>query len=175
MTDEPAGGAVADERDLLARLHAMEREAAERYAELADQMETHNNRAVAAVFRELAAIEGRHATRLEAHAGALPPVLPRGTGEPPGFERPETTPLDLVHYLMTPDQALALALANEERAARRFEAVAASAPEGALRRLAAELAAEEWRHAQLIRERLGRCPPRPPDWDHDPDPPRFSE
>jgi rubrerythrin len=153
----------------------MECEAAERYAELADQMETHNNAAAAAVFRELADIERRHADRLAPHARPTPAVLPREAAASPAGERAETLPLERAHYLMTAEQALALALENEERAAADFDALAAAAPEGEVRRMAAELAAEERRHAAFIRARLARQAPPPADWDHDPDPPRFSE
>ena len=44
--------------ELLAYSLAIEQEAAERYAELADQMEVHNNHEVAELFHKLAVIEG---------------------------------------------------------------------------------------------------------------------
>ena len=46
--------------ELLSHAHRMEAEASERYAELADQMEVHNNDEVAALFRKLSEIEGKH-------------------------------------------------------------------------------------------------------------------
>ena len=48
---------------------AMETEAAQRYAEFADAMEMHNNREVAALFRKMADIEGRHAQQIMAEMG----------------------------------------------------------------------------------------------------------
>jgi rubrerythrin len=162
-------------QEFYALLYAMEHEAAERYDELANQMETHNNAAVAAVFRELAAVERKHAKKLQAHGQSVQAIRPREMRFSPSFELPETTPLDRVHYLMTPAQALSLALENEEQAVRCFDEMAASAPDGDVRKLAAELAEEERRHAAFIRDRLADLPAPAADWDQDPDPPRFSE
>lgn len=158
-----------------ALLFAMEHEAAERYEELAGQMEMHNNLAVAALFHELAAIERKHAMKLQAHGQSVQAIRPRDMHFSRGFELPETAPIDQIHYLMTPAHALALALENEEQAARCFEEFAASAPDAEVRKLAAEMAAEEHHHAALIRSRLAKLPEPPSDWDHDPDPPRHSE
>ena len=55
--------------DFMTQAIAMELEARERYEEFADAMETHNNREVAAMFRKLAAIEGKHADQLLAEMG----------------------------------------------------------------------------------------------------------
>jgi rubrerythrin len=162
-------------QEFYALLYAMEHEAAERYEELANQMETHNNSAVAALFRELAAIERKHAVKLQAHGQSVQAIRPRDMMLSSGFELPETAPLDRVHYLMTPAHALALALESEEQAARCFDEMAASAPDDEVRKLATEMAAEERRHASLIRRRLADLPEPPADWDHDLDPPRFSE
>lgn len=156
-------------------LYAMEQEAAERYDELANQMETHNNVAVAALFRELAEIERRHAKRLQAHGQSVQAIRPRNMRFSSGFELPETMPLDRAHYLMTPSHALALALENEQLAARCFDEMAASAPDAEVRALAAEMAAEERRHADFIRARMAGLPPPPADWDDDLDPPRYTE
>ena len=46
--------------ELMALALAMEREAAQRYAEFADAMEIHNNVEVAALFRKMATIETGH-------------------------------------------------------------------------------------------------------------------
>ena len=162
-------------QEFYALLYAMEHEAAERYEELADQMETHNNGPVAALFRELAAVERKHAMKLRAQGQSVQAIRPRDMLLTRGFELPETAPLDRVHYLMTPAHALALALENEEQASRCFDEMAASAPDAEVRKLAAEMGAEERRHAALIRAKLASLPEPPADWDHDLDPPRFSE
>ncbi|HEY7610474.1 MAG TPA: ferritin family protein [Alphaproteobacteria bacterium] len=170
--DAPARHTV---QEFYALLYAMEHEAAERYDELANQMETHNNAAVAALFRELAAVERKHAEKLQAHGQAVQAIRARDMRFRQGFELPETTPLDRVHYLMTPAHALELALENEEQAARCFDEMAASAPDDSVKKLAAEMAEEERRHAAFIRDRLAQLPQPPADWDQDLDPPRYSE
>lgn len=175
MTHETAAARQFTVQEFYALLYAMEHEAAERYEELASQMETHNNRAVAALFRELAAIERKHAGRLQAHGQSVQAIRPRDMHLRQEFAFPETTPLDRVHYLMTPEHALALALENEEQAAHCFDEMAVSAPDADVRKLAAEMAAEERRHAELIRNRLADFPEPAADWDHDHDPPRYSE
>ena len=50
--------------ELLAHALAMETEAAERYGELADQMEIHRKTAVAAIFRRLEKAEKKHLDEL---------------------------------------------------------------------------------------------------------------
>ncbi|MDH5285688.1 MAG: ferritin family protein [Betaproteobacteria bacterium] len=153
---------------------AMEEEAAQRYEEFADAMDTHNNAEVASMFRRLAAVEARHADELMAQRGwtALP-LMPRIEFE--GCEGPETTPADAVHYLMTPWHALSLALANEERAVRFFEQLARSTTDETVRRAALEFKAEEEEHVVLVREWMGRVEKPPVDWAVDPDPPRYTD
>jgi hypothetical protein len=53
MSDTQANTAIDSLPELLAHALAMETEAAERYEELADQMETHRKAGVAAIFRRL--------------------------------------------------------------------------------------------------------------------------
>jgi rubrerythrin len=155
---------------------AMETEAAERYAEFADAMEMHNNLEVAALFRKLAGIEGKHAAQIMAEMGwrEAPPMPPgRPTWE--GFEAPETTPGDEVHYLMQPWHALQLALQNEERAERFFGRLARAATVGTVRKAALALEAEEREHVELVRAWLAKVPPPEADWAVDPDPPSYTD
>lgn len=153
---------------------AMEQEAAQRYEELADAMETHNNADVAQLFRRLAGIEARHADELLAQRGwTSVPLVPRIAFE--GFEGPETAGADAVHYLMTPWHALELALANEERAVRFFDALAAKAGDSAVRDAALAMKAEEEEHVALVREWMQKVERPPVDWAVDPDPPRYTD
>jgi rubrerythrin len=178
--DEPptenAAPAIASVAELYAYLHAIEAEAGERYADLADQMEVHNNREVAALFRKLAEIEGKHASKILERAGAasLPPPKagPHRWIVPEGLE---TTAFEGVHYLMTPYHALRLALHNERRAETAFRRLAESALDEQVRALAREIAAEEGEHVALIEAWLKRQPRPDIDWADDPDPPVYSE
>jgi len=169
MSAEPGDRAA----ELLAQARVMEAEAAERYGELADQLELHGNVEVAALFRRLASIERRHADTiahdLQRHGIAPTPQVALAA---PGKEGLETAPGEALHYLMTPYHALKIALENEERALAYFSELAArDAPED-FRLLANELADEEREHVALVRDWLARTPQPPEDWASDPDEPR---
>jgi rubrerythrin len=162
--------------EFMALALAMENEAAERYAEFADAMEMHNNLEVAALFRKMAEIEGKHATQIMAEMGwTEPPALPPGRATWEGFEAPETTPGDEVHYLMQPWHALQLALQNEERAERFFGKLARAATVATVKKAALELEAEEREHVELVRAWLKKVPPPASDWANDPDPPSYTD
>ena len=155
---------------------AMETEAAARYAEFADAMEMHNNLEVAALFRKMADIEGRHAAQIMAEMGwKEAPALPPGKPTWEGFEAPETTPGDEVHYLMQPWHALQLALQNEERAERFFARLARAATVATVKKAALELEAEEREHVELVRAWLKKVPKPDSDWANDPDPPSYTD
>lgn len=162
--------------DFMAKALAMEVEAGQRYAEFADAMETHNNLEVAALFRKMADIEGKHAQQIMAEMGwtAMPAIAP-GKASWLGFEAPETTPGDEVHYLMQPYHALELALANEQRAERFFAALARAATTASVRKAARELQAEEREHVLLVRAWMKKVPKPDADWANDPDPPVYTD
>ncbi len=154
----------------------MEIEAAQRYAEFADAMETHNNLEVAALFRKMAGIEGKHAEQIMAEMGWTAPPQPQRGGAPwDDFEAPETAPGDEVHYLMQPYHALELALANEQRAERFFARLARAATSASVRKAARELQAEEREHVALVRAWMKRVPKPRADWANDPDPPVYTD
>jgi len=155
----------------MAQAHAMEEEAAERYDDLADQMEVHNNPEVAQLFRKMADIERKHAVRV---LGKLP-EKPAAPALRAGPELPETVPASETHYLMPPYRALELALESEERARAFFLRALKTTRDAKVRAAAKELAAEETEHVRLIREWMARVPKPEPGWDYDPDPPNYSE
>ncbi|MBB1093539.1 ferritin family protein [Rhodopseudomonas palustris] len=161
--------------EFFAQALAIEVEAAERYTLLADQMEVHNNREIAEIFRKMAAIESEHRDEVARRAGdALVAGRPANFGwtAPDG---PETTELEQLHYLMTPRQALMLARHNEERAVSYFEAIAATATDPAIAGFAREMAEEERQHVAWVDQWLLKFPADEPGWDEDPDPPLYSE
>ena len=149
---------------------AMEAEASERYAELADLMSAHHNRDVAELFGRLARIEGKHRDQILAKLGwtTAPPACDY-TWETP--EGPETTDYGGLNYLMTPYHALALARHNELRAVAFFDRCAKARVPAAVRAAAAEMAEEEREHVRLIDEWLATVPVPERGWDEDPDPP----
>ncbi len=159
----------------MSRAYTMELEASERYAQFAEQMETHNNREVAQLFRKLAEIEALHAKGiLDAMRWPnLPALAPAYAWE--GAEAPETAPFDAVHYLMHPWHALQIALQCELEAKKYYDAIAAGRAPQQVREAARGMAAEEAEHVKLIREWMQRVPQPPEGWDEDPDPPRMNE
>jgi rubrerythrin len=159
----------------MARAYAMELEATERYAQFAEQLDTHNNRDVAQLFRKLSAIEALHAKRIleQMHWPSMPVLPPAYAWQ--GAEGPETAPDDAVHYLMQPFHALEIALRCEQQAQQYFEEIAAGGVPQPVRAAAMEMAEEEREHVRLIREWMQRVPPPSKGWDEDPDPPRMSE
>jgi rubrerythrin len=161
--------------DFMAQAYTMELEATERYAQFAEQLDTHNNREVAELFRKLSAIEALHAKRiLEEMGWPSLPALPVAFAWQDA-EGPETAPLDSLHYLMQPYHALQLALQCEQRAQHHFEGIAAGKAPKKVRAAAAEMAGEEREHVRLIKQWLARVPKPAAGWDEDPDPPSMSE
>ena len=156
-------------REFMAYAYAMEVEAAERYAELAEQMAAHHNREVAELFAKLARIEGKHRDRILERMGMVQPPPVDARWETP--EGPETTDYGELHYLMRPWHALELAEHNERRAAEFFEHFATARVPEVVRAEAAEMAAEEREHVRLIQEWKARVPAPEPGWDDDLDPP----
>jgi rubrerythrin len=143
---------------------AMEREAAERYAEFSGRMADEGNDEVAALFGRLARLEAGHleALRRRTEGVALPPLESDYSWIDTGA--PETLAHDLVFRLMTPHQALGIALRAEKRARAFFEQARRVADDPALRALAQEMAAEEAEHIAMLEALLARTPDSVIDW-----------
>jgi rubrerythrin len=164
--------AVTSVKELMAYAVALETEAEQRYRDLADQMDVHNNLDVATLFRTLAHYEAEHAKRLDDQAEEMGArELPSGRAVWPDAEPPENVGHLDAHYLMTPAQALRLALAAERRALAFYQEVAAISGDGPLRSAADAMAAEEEQHVRMVESMLARYPDTPADWNDDPDPP----
>ena len=168
----PALVATESPRALLAYALALELEASERYAELAEQMQTHNNPEVVELFQKLARIEKLHADRVLEQAEKLDlPDISTSACRWESPEGPETTDLGEAHYLMTPHHALRFALHNEQRAYDFFAKVAAEATDQSVAQLASEMATEEQEHVALMQAWLAKYPQPDDHWSHDPDSP----
>src|SRR4051812_39596393 len=140
--------------ELYAHAIAIEREAAERYAELAGRMDDLGNEAVAELFTRLAGLEAEHLDALLRRTEGV--TLPKSTAQ--GYRwldagAPETAARELIFRLLSPRGALQIALAAEKRAQAFFERVMMRSSDPALRALAQEMALEEQEHVQLV-ERL---------------------
>ena len=154
----------------LAHALAMEQEAADRYDELADSMEVHNNKDVAVLFRQMADFSRLHGASVAERA--TPYQLPKlksweyrwNTPEPPEVGEPEGS-----HYMMTPYHALVFALENEKRGQQFYAVEASDSEDETVRTLAAEMADEEAEHVTELEAWIARTPKPSADWANDDD------
>lgn len=174
-TTRRAQGRSAPFADFMVQAYVMESEARDRYTEFADQMEVHNNVAVAQLFRRLSRIEGLHAQKIMKEMGWRTPPAPTLGWIWGHADAPESVPVTELHYLMQPYHALELALQSEQRAASFFSGIARSIAPGDVKRIAIEMAKEERQHVRLIKDWLKKVEKPAPGWDRDPDPPYLSE
>jgi len=145
--------------ELYAQAIAMEGEAATRYSELAERMDDEGREDLARIFAMLAAEEAEHLETLERRTRgvSLPAVEPRAW-DWYSNTAPETAARDIVFRLLTPRQALAVALQAERRAQAFFEHLSWAAADPGVRALAREMAAEEREHASLVAALLDGMP-----------------
>lgn len=162
--------------ELLAHAHAMEAEAHDRYVEFAEQLEVHNNIEVAELFRKMAYVEQMHAKKILERAGdiELPHISPWEYSWS-DLEGPETIDVTDIHYLMTPYQAISLALKAEQRALAFYSDIVENQDDADLLDLAKTLQQEEQEHVELMTVWLKKYPKPEEDWDEDPDPPVMNE
>lgn len=167
---------INDISELLAHALALEKEASERYAELAELMEIHNNFDVCRLFHKMAEIEKMHVEQiLQMVSKHDMKELPKMEWKWISPEGPETTNPEDLHYLMKPYHALQLALVNEQRACDYYHHVANHTSDEETRYLADELATEEEEHVALVKVWLDKYPELDEDWDHDDDPPLVAD
>jgi len=162
--------------DLLSHALALEHEASDRYAELAELMEVHNNIDVAKLFERMAEIEKLHVDQiLRMVSKNKLEDLPKKEWTWISPEGPETTNPEDLHYLMKPHHALQLALVNEQRAFEYYDQVAKNTSDEETRSLAEELATEEEEHVALVKVWMDKYPEMDEDWDYDDDPPLIQD
>ncbi len=163
---------VSSMPELLVHALVIELEAVQSYLDLAAQMQESGNDAVAKLFAKMAEYEQEHVDKIRKQAGNIKlPELAPWEYRWPGVEAPENIDLAGIHYLMTPYQALNLALDNEMSALAFFEDIAGSNSDMRVRSLAEEFAEDERQHVELMEDWLSEYPPPDADWDCDPDPP----
>ena len=134
--------------DLLALAEALEQEAAARYRELAARMTRQGDGELAAQFESLAGMEDRHAQQVGARRTISDTARAKSEWErPPGHDEDEARGASLSPY-----QALAFAVRNEERAFAFYSYVAAEAEDATIRALAENFARDELQHAALLRQ-----------------------
>ncbi len=175
MSKAPATPKVSNLNDLLAIAYQIEIDAVDRYKLLADQMETHNNKELAKIFRDLARAEGIHGEEIRRMAGDFDVAAHAQQISKFAGESPEEADLGEAHYLMTPWHALQMSLAGEERALAYFTSIVENAKDEKVKALAAELVEEEAEHVQLVHKLMRRYPKPDAKWAEDLDPPQSLE
>ena len=141
--------------ELFALANAMEQEAANRYATLAEDMRAQDKHSLAAVFDKLAAAEREHvdsvASWSHSRLGRPPnPALVRWDA-PETFD-PQTASEITKSRLMTPYRALSMAVRNEERAFAFWSYVAGFAEDPDVKKAAEAMAREELGHVATLRK-----------------------
>lgn len=176
MTGVVTNKVIETAGELLAHAYQMELEAQERYGYLADQMEMHNNVDLAKLFRELARVEGIHASDiLEQMTDMQVPQIRPLDYKWSGGESPEAIDMGDMHYMMTPRQALLLALKAEQNAFYFFDYLLKSTDNLEIKHFAAEFAEEEQEHVELVLKELKKYPESDERKREDMDPPTQQE
>lgn len=146
--------------EFFALAQALEEEAATQYAELAGQMRALDLPKVAAVFEHLAAEERGHAGKVEGWArsetGAAPDPARLRWQPPETFGREDAGAM-ASSRLASAYRALSMAVRNEERAFALWTYIAAQADDPAIQAAAERMAAEELRHAAMLRQERRRA------------------
>lgn len=156
---------IRNAAELYAHAIAIEREAAERYAEFAERMSDLGNDAVAELFGRLAEYEAEHLDALLRRTdGVALPAIASQDYRWLDSVAPETAARKLVFRLLTPHQAVVIALRAERRAQAFFEEIFVTADDPALRALAQEMAAEEREHVVLVENLLSQTREGNVDW-----------
>lgn len=146
----PAYEQIDSVEELIAIAHAMERDSADRYRGLAARLRAQGDAVVAAEFDALAELEERHVEAIAARAAAM--FAPTAAKASPRLPLP--TPFDAEEArgaALSPYNALAFAVRNEERAFTFYTYIAAAADNQAVRALAEDLARDELDHASRLR------------------------
>ncbi len=162
--------------ELLAHALAMETEAAERYGELAEQMETHHRDDVAVIFRRLEKAEMKHLAEITEICSKieLPHYAPwdfKWTGA----ESPEAIDIGRVHYQLSVREAILLAYEHERSAAEFYAGIADTATAADVKQMARQFADEEQEHIGWLEDWLTKCGPGDAVAVDDPDPPLGQE
>lgn len=172
MSDQGDAPRVSSLADLYAVAYQIEADAVERYTMLAEQMETHNNPELTAVFTDLARAEGIHREEIRRMAGDLDiEEHARRVAKWETGDSPEAADFGDAHYLMSPWDALQMALAGEKRALAYYTQVVETADNPEIREMAKEFVDEEAEHVNLCYRLLRKYPePAGSAFADDPDP-----
>lgn len=137
----------------LAHAVRLEREAAERFAQLADAMETGGNSEVAALFRQLAHYSRLHLSDARARANYrdIPALAPHEFVWP-DFESPESAAIWAADPFIGREQALQVALDAETAGLNYYRRVLETTTDPEIRAFAREFSEEEASHVAELQK-----------------------
>lgn len=155
--------------EFLAHALALEQEAAERYLELADMMESYRNDTVSSVFRDMHRFSLLHRDDIRKRVGDI--ELPQlRSWQYRWRSPPEVGGEEAFDHTLEPYHALKYARENEVRAMEYYHSVAEQAEDAELVRLATAFAEEESEHVEALDKWIAQTPRPAATWDEDPDP-----
>lgn len=133
--------------EFLAHAIHLEHEAAVRFGELADAMDSAGNREVAALFRKLSAFSRLHHADAKARAGFrdIPDIAAENFSWP-DLESPETAAIWGADPMLGRREALTIALAAEQAGLDYYQSVLDATDDPEIKILAAEFVTEESEH-----------------------------
>jgi rubrerythrin len=135
----------------------IEEEAAERYEELAAQMETHHTPEAAEFFSFMVVNETKHGQELSDRRKQLFGDAPRNVDSSMIWEI-EAPEYEKVRVFMTASDAFKVALQAEEKAYRFFESAVKHVADADVRALFEELKQEEIEHQELVKREMSKLP-----------------
>jgi rubrerythrin len=137
----------------------VEKEAAERYEELADQMSTHHTDEAAKFFRFMVVNETKHGDELAARRKQLFGDAPSRIDESMMSEV-EAPEYEKVRVFMTVEDALEVALEAEKKAYSFFVSAIEHVENADVMKLFQELRQEEIEHQELVKNEMKKLPPK---------------
>jgi len=145
--------------EFLAHAVALEREAEERYIELAEMLEAHANLDTAKIFRDMANFSKLHAHAISKRTQHME-ILKLKSWEFRWRLPPEVGAYaqDGTDYLMTPYHALTYARDNEVRGMDSYRTVAENSQDEDVRRLGNDFADEEREHVEALDRWIATTP-----------------
>jgi rubrerythrin len=142
--------------EFLAHSIRLEQEAALRFGQLADAMETAGNREVSRLFRRLADYSRLHLGDAKARAGFRQiPQLEASDFQWPDIESPESTAIWAADPFIGREQALEVALAAERAGLDYYRGVLDATGDPEVRVLAKEFVEEEAQHVAELERWIG--------------------
>ncbi len=141
--------------EFLAYAIHLEREAADRFGELADAMESCGNRDVGKLFRQLSNYSRLHLADARARSGfrEIPEMEPQDLVWP-GLESPESAAIWAADPMIGRGEALEIALAAEQAGYDYYKSVRDTTNDPEIRVLAAEFVVEESGHVNELKKWL---------------------